>query len=204
MSLNTVKLYTNNTKLSGVADVNSLMYFHDLILPGNAYHYHEFDAINVLNNDLDMELEGISIIESKKPPKISKFDKLRPVLKTMMPSARRPSQTESILALNKRNMAVPELDGLVDPHALGERLVSQFVNSYVDKENLWLLEEYKRNPIKPNVELVEDWLMTQKPDVRKLIDGPDDNLEDRRWNNYKFMIKPTVKPALDLTAPYTN
>lgn len=158
----------------------------------------------MLNNELDLELDDVHITESKRPPKISRFDKLRPVLKTFMPISRRPSQIESIIALNKRNMAVPELDGLVDLHALGERLITQFIGSYVEEENMWLFDEYKRNPIRPNTEAIEDWLSTQDPAVRKMLNPPDEDITHWRWDKYKFMIKPTVKPTLDTTAPYTN
>lgn len=113
---------------------------------------------------------------NQRPPKVSRFDKLRPVLKTFMPISRRPSQIESITALNKRNMAVPELDGLVDPHALGERLITQFIGSYVEEENMWLFDKYKRNPIRPNTEAIEDWLSTQDPAVRKMLNPPDEDI----------------------------
>lgn len=64
-----------------------------------------------------------------------------------MPSAHRTSQIESIMALNKIKMAVPDLDGLGDPRVLGERLLVQFNNAYFDKSKLWMLNEVKNNPI---------------------------------------------------------
>lgn len=164
-------LYSSELKNLCCTDVNSLMYFHDLLLPGISYHHHYMDPINMLNSELDLELDGIYITESKRPPKLSRFDKLRPVLQTLMPISRRPSQIESIIALNKRNMAVPELDGLVDPHALGERLITQFVGSYIDETNMWMFNEYKKNPIRPNTEAIEDWLTTQDPSVRKMLES---------------------------------
>lgn len=197
-------LYSSELKNFHCTDINSLMYFHDLLLPGNSYHHHNMNPVNMLNNELDLELDDVHITESKRPPKISRFDKLRPVLKTFMPISRRPSQIESIIALNKRNMAVPELDGLVDPHALGERLIAQFIGSYDEEENMWLFDEYKRNPIRSNTEAIEDWLSTQDPAVRKMLNPPDEDITHWRWDKYKFMIKPTVKPTLDTTASYTN
>lgn len=85
-------LHSSELKFFYCTDINSLMYFHDLLLPGNSYHHHYMDPVNMLNNELDLELDDIRITESKRPPKVSRFDKLRPVLKTFMPISRRPSQ----------------------------------------------------------------------------------------------------------------
>lgn len=131
-------MYVRVIRHSACPDVHTLMTIHDIKLPGNSYHDHEMDNINMLRNDLDIELDVIVITEAKRPNKLSRFDKLTPVLRTMMPSSRRPSQVESLIALNKRNMAVPELDGLVDQQALGERLLTQYVDACVNpsKKNI--------------------------------------------------------------------
>lgn len=190
----------NNTEFG----VEALMTYHDMLLPGNSYHDHYLDNINMLNSELDLELTDIMITEDRRPTRIALYDKLKPILKTMMPTARRTSQIESIMALNKRNMAVPDLDGLGDPHALGERLLTQFKYSYFDETKLWMLNEFERTPIEPNSEALEEWLKIQDPSVRKLIVGPDTDPLEWNWNTYKFMIKSTVKPTLDVTAPFVN
>lgn len=110
-------------------------------------------------------------------------------------------QVETLLAMVKRNQAVPELSGCVDIDALSDVMLNRF-RSLLIPEADEVLGFYSTNFISPNTVAVRNWLSVQPPIVQSMIAQPSDILVTDH-SLYNFKIKPTVKPQLDTTAPYT-
>lgn len=119
-------------------------------------------------SDIQLFTDRITVDPAKDIMKQQKFDRLRPVLKTMIPSDRLPSQSESLLGAIKRNLNAPELvNKMLSPRKLAEIMVKNFVNSAIPEANRAMFESFKDNPIELNAQIVDAWLAKQPPTVRK-------------------------------------
>lgn len=183
----------------GLCDWVHLQEAYDWFFPGNSIHHLDFDVMNVNTTfPIDFHLEnmrlGLSQLRNYKP---SRFDKLRPTLRTSVPFSRPSSQIETILAMLKRNLNVPDIQGDIDNEALADSMFRAFTSTFLDSS----AAAYCQSPIQPNPRSTSEWLYTQKPGVMNFIDN-DIPLHERKMNVYEFMIKSTVKPQLDVNAPY--
>ncbi|RZF35348.1 hypothetical protein LSTR_LSTR014790 [Laodelphax striatellus] len=116
-----------------------------------------------------------------------------------MPTSRPNTQVETLLAMVKRNLNVPDLMGVTDIPALADSMFDAFVSTYIGDNGL--ASGFERMPILPNPRSLSEWLVTQPPNVVDQI-SCDLPLHERRLDRYDFMIKSTVKPQLDTNAPY--
>lgn len=186
-----------------LADRSLLQIFYDEVLPGNSIFDYTYDPEMVQHSDIIFNLEDTMYNPEYKfnSYKTVRFDKLRPNLRTAVPVNRPNTQVESLLAMIKRNQSVADLGGYADIDALADTMLSRF-NSLLKPSSLYLLDIYKRYKIRPNSVSVRNWLLTQSGDALLQIDQPEDILI-RPHHIYNFMIKSTVKPQLDTSAPYS-
>ncbi|UHM27606.1 MAG: RNA-dependent RNA polymerase [Fushun naranga aenescens virga-like virus 1] len=186
-----------------LADISLLQIFYDEVLPGNSIYDYTYDPEMVQNSDIIFNLEDTMYNPDYKfnSYKTVRFDKLRPNLRTSVPVNRPNTQVESLLAMIKRNQSVADLGGYADIDALAETMLKRF-NSLLKPSSLYLLDIYKGYKIVPNSVSVKNWLLTQSGEALSQIDQPEDILV-RPHNIYNFMIKSTVKPQLDTSAPYS-
>lgn len=92
-----------------------LQEFYDQIFPGLSAVDIQFDVYDVnVVQPLSLVLENMIVDISKTGNyTASLYDKVQPVLRTVMPHHR--PNTETLLAMVKRNLYVPEIQGTVDP-----------------------------------------------------------------------------------------
>lgn len=186
-----------------LADISLLQTFYDEVLPGNSIYDYTYDPEMVQNSDIILNLEDTMFNPDYKfnNYKTVRFDKLRPNLRTAVPVNRPNTQVESLLAMIKRNQSVADLGGYADINALADTMLARF-NSLLKPDSLYLLDIYKTHKIVPNTVSVRNWLLTQSGEALLQIDQPEDILV-RSHQVYNFMIKSTVKPQLDTSAPYS-
>nr|QNJ34552.1 ORF2 [Bemisia tabaci virga-like virus 1] len=144
----------------------------------------------------------ISLNPADGVPKRSRFDKLEPVLRTLVPSRRTNSLKESLLGAMKRNLNAPVLiNEELSETKLAHYMVDNFINSAIPEDKMSLFESYKDNPIGIDARMVDEWLAKQPPAVRKLACS-DTPAHLRSYNKFKFMIKNTVKPVMEAGAAW--
>lgn len=113
--------------------VEVLQDFYDHMLPSNSIHFLNYDVYNVNTLfPLEIHLENISFDSSKtRVYKHSCFDKLRPHLRTSIGDSRPSNQIETLLAMIKRNLNVPEIQGQVCEDSLVELMFDKFVTTFI-------------------------------------------------------------------------
>lgn len=184
---------------AGLCDPSFLQEAYDWFFPGNSIHCLDFDVMNVNTTfPIDLHVENMTIglcqFRNYKP---SRFDKLRPALRTSVPFSRPSTQIETILAMLKRNLNVPDIQGDVDNETLASSMFEAFKSTYMNDSAY----SFQSNPIFLNPRTTSEWLFTQKPGVINTITN-DLPLHERKLNVYEFMIKSSVKPQLDVNAPF--
>lgn len=114
---------------------------------------------------------------------------------------RRPTtQYETLLALVKRNHSIPELSGIVDTDTLAKNLHERFINTYFTNDfddNLFKNEKIEINDVS-----IQAWLSRQPTGTIEKLESSEP-LENIALNVYTYMIKASVKPQLDCTAPFS-
>lgn len=105
-------------------DIRYLQLWYDDKFPGVACNEFENDQLMVEMSDVQLFMDRITVDPVKGIMKQSKFDRLGLVLRTMIPSDRLPSQSESLLGAIKRNLNAPELvNKMLSPRRLVEIMV---------------------------------------------------------------------------------
>lgn len=199
--------WVNENELPAVStlhgcDVAVLQTWYDAVFPGAGEFEYDADQMVVEGSDLDLYVDGRvrldagKMIDSKK----SKWSKLKPVLRTLMPANRVPSQKESLLALIKRNLNVPNVkDPRLARTGVAKNLFDNFVASAFDEKKLYMVRSFQDNVVQVNAVELQRWLKTQKPVVERNIVS-DIAFEDREYDVFEFMIKNQLKPPLELAA----
>nr|WPR18885.1 MAG: RNA-dependent RNA polymerase [Virgaviridae-like virus 1] len=182
-------------------DSNVLQEFYDHVLPGNSLHIMKYDPQFVDHSSMNLTLENTIFNPYFKSTtvKMVQFDKMRPSLRTACPTSRPSNQIESVLAMIKRNQAVPDLAGVRDDDVLSDLMLKKFVSSYL-KPGV-TSSTFSEMPITINEYDICRWLKTQPTSTIDRIEQ-ENHLSERSLTNYQFMIKSTVKPQLDCNAPY--
>ncbi|QKN22697.1 replicase [Erysiphe necator associated virga-like virus 1] len=184
-------------------NITVLQCAYDELFPLNSIHYLEFDVyqVNVVE-DLELQVADMMIDASRlRNYSTPWFERLKPSLRTCMPQNRPNTSIESLLAIIKRNLNVPGVQGCVFSKDLAKNMLSSFVESYIPPERRDLFEAMKNMPIEPNAVNIAEWLEGQPSQVVGNI-GLTQPLHNMSLNLYQFMIKSTVKPQLDTRAPY--
>ncbi|CAG9773296.1 unnamed protein product [Ceutorhynchus assimilis] len=109
------------------------------------------------NSDLNLILEDIifdssKLFETHKPDD----DTLKPSLRTGMPAVRASTLKEHLLALKKRNLSAPTLQGVVDYPKNAQDMVENFVSSYVSLAHISIFRSSSANPIYTNAVSTND------------------------------------------------
>ncbi|KOM51404.1 hypothetical protein LR48_Vigan09g006300 [Vigna angularis] len=92
-----------------VGEIQALQDLHDLAFPGNSTISTYFDGYEVASGGLTIDIDNLKINPHKQMKIWTETQCLEPVLRTAMPEKRQSGLVESVLALNKRNMATPNL-----------------------------------------------------------------------------------------------
>ena len=116
-----------------------------------------------------------------------------------MNANRIPSQKEALLSMAKRNLNAPVLNNDMSPKILGRWLFKNFVKSVIRDDAFDCFDKFFDDKVNVNEFLISEWLTKQPPAVRRLI-ASEVPLAERRANVSSFMIKPSVKPCMDVGA----
>nr|QDZ71189.1 hypothetical protein [Megastigmus ssRNA virus] len=177
--------------------------FYDHVLPGVSQYDYRFDGDQVAFNDVNLFLDDMTMSMTHTIQfKTQLFDKMRPVLRTAMAKPRMNNLVECLLAMYKRNLNVPQLQGTVDQQQLADYMKNRFLDSYLRADYVHDLDYMNTHKIQPNSASILDWLTTQPPEVIRQIEQ-DRSLAEKNLSEYNYMIKPDVKPNLDASAPWT-
>jgi len=150
-----------------------------------------FDAEGVAHCDLSIPAAPGSIVLGESP-KYEDYPRLEPVLRTSCYRPRLRTQRETLLALAKRNLNVPDLQTLMATKDTARAMFFGFKQTYLANDKPF-------PPIGPTQQSLREWLQTQPEETLRLID-PELNLLSLKSSTYDFSIKPTVKPSMSRDA----
>lgn len=145
--------------------------------------------------------ENVLLDMSKQKPLPIPISTLTPSLRTAMAPARKPTQRDAIIGLEKRNLNVPQLEELIDTDYMIEVCTGLFLKTYVDDSMLPYFEAFPQEQIHISQGLVAEWLYDQPDSVLRQITEVLD-LATRDLSRYSLMNKRTVKPGLDMKTPH--
>jgi len=150
-----------------------------------------FDAEGVALCDLSIPAAPGSITLGE-APKYEDYPRMEPALRTSCYRPRLRTQRETLLALAKRNLNVPDLQTLMATKDTARAMFYGFKQTY-------LISDEPFPPIGPTQQSLREWLQTQPEETLRLID-PEVNLLSLKSSTYDFSIKPTVKPSMNRDA----
>jgi len=183
-------------------DVNPafLQEVYDTAFPGCSYEICDYQEI-IENSDLMLNVDKVRLnpVCAELYEKKKKFLSLVPVIKTMQPALRNPTQRESLIAFIKRNGNAPLLCSEKPPKEMGRLIFENFVRSAIDQEKYNDFLNYSRDTISVNENSIENWLRTQPPGTADNL-STEEPIDTRKYNEFSFMIKRSVKPPLEASA----
>lgn len=181
-------------------NVDSLQMMYDKVFPGCSYMQTDYQDL-VESSDLELMIDHIRVnpVCAELFPKKSRFEPMIPVLKTLQPQQREPSQRESILAYMKRNGNAPRLCADLPPQEMGLTMFRNFVGSAIDPEKFDEYRKFSEDIVGVNERAIIAWLRMQPVGTESLLDTELD-VSVRKYNEFNFMIKTQVKPPLDRKA----
>nr|WDV81963.1 MAG: polyprotein [Martellivirales sp.] len=171
--------------------IEILQDYYDLFVPGSSFVDNEYQCEKILDSDLNWHFEFGSLDVTR--ARVLKDDRVfaRPNLHTNMYKKRKNFLDEHLLALKKRNLAVPQLQGLYNIGKTKDVIVSRFFSNYFDENRLLDTD----TPIEFCMNDLEKWLSKQTPAViNSLKEG--DCINDVDASVYEFLIKPSPKPNM--------
>nr|DAZ87855.1 TPA_asm: hypothetical protein [Clonorsi virus 2] len=175
------------------ADLGSLQNFVNCLFPSSSFVRNEEDTWMVETSQIRFNMPGVKI----KPQKGMLFDhtygSMVPKLCTPMPNKRPETTTEVLLALLKRNCAVPKMVLTLPVVTVAYRMVDRFFQAYLRGDPRQHFEQY-------SVGTFKEWLDNQPPIVGEMLEDYD--VCGSLRNQYNFIIKPTPKPKLDDNAAW--
>nr|DAZ87851.1 TPA_asm: hypothetical protein [Clonorsi virus 1] len=174
-------------------DLGSLQNFVNCLFPSSSFVRNEEDTWMVETSQIRFNMPGVKI----KPQKGMLFDhaygSMVPKLCTPMPTKRPETTTEVLLALLKRNCAVPKMVLTLPVITVAYRMVDRFFEAYLCGDPRQHFEQY-------SVGTFKEWLDNQPPGVGEMLEDYD--VCGSLRNQYSFIIKPTPKPKLDDNAAW--
>nr|UTQ79656.1 replicase protein [Myzus persicae nege-like virus 1] len=183
-------------------NITDLQIWYDAMLPGCSTHYMEYDQQIVESTDRELIVDRVSFDtiahKNSKAPRPA----LSPRLRTAMYNNRVPSQLESLLAMIKRNFNVPDLNGVVDNEMISDLMVERFINTFIPEANRTVFNALETEKIGINSASIQSWLRTQPSSTIGQI-KPQEAYWNTTLNTYHFMNKKSVKPALEINAPFS-
>ncbi|UDL09456.1 gamma a protein [Ligustrum mosaic virus] len=175
-----------------IGTVKCIQSWFDATFPGNSIRFSDFDGYTVAISDLAVDVTDCKIKIGKTfKPYVFK-SALRPELRTSMPEKRQGSLAESVLALRKRNLAAPRLQGAVNEWQVIENTMKRALDIFFIKD---LIDRSHH----ASYESALKWWDKQSTTARAQLAAETRRLCDIDFCTYNFMIKNDVKPKLDLT-----
>jgi hypothetical protein len=183
---------TRQVKVPTVGSLSCIQTWYDATFPGNSVRFSDFDGYTVATSDLNVDVTDCKIKFGKNFKPFDFKDTLRPTLRTAMPERRQGSLAESVLALRKRNLAAPRLQGAVNEWQTIENVIKKalkvfFVEALIDRSHHATYESSLK------------WWDKQSTTAKAQMLADTRRLCDVDFCTYNFMIKNDVKPKLDLT-----
>nr|UZH43566.1 hypothetical protein 1 [Brejeira virus] len=177
-------------------DVTSAQFFITSFFGECVYAEQAYDAWDVRNTDLNIEVGRIRFNPVLCVQLNRDYDMMRPLLKTPMPYMRDYNCREIMLALEKRNRNVPNMNGVVDYEEGSSLMLDALIRECFDEN---LLRFHLREKIVVSMNSVYEWLSKQPTGTKELI-VPDFALHQTALNAYTFSIKRKPKPNLTVDA----
>lgn len=178
----------------------NLQTWYDSMLPEDSTEDQSADHSQVLTSDVHFEVG----LHETRPGKLGPIKDLRPTLQPKLRTGcappRQKAMRETVLAYSKRNANVPELSGVIHTTRMADEVFKLFCETYLIEDYETDCRVFRQSPLIPSSTAVEEWLRTQNPNVQSAIVGDATAIWDKPLNEYSFMNKREVKPALDGTA----
>lgn len=165
---------------------------YDIAFPGNSTIDTCFDGYEVATGGIHVEIDDLTYYPNKQTKVWSEVKGLTPVLRTAMPEKRQGGLVESALALNKRNMAAPQLQESVNEFEIIEKTVTRARDIFFDVDRI-------DASVMNTVENAARWWGKQSFTAQKQMIADTRVVHEIDVCTYNFMIKNDVKPKLDLS-----
>nr|ATO98268.1 gamma A protein [Lychnis ringspot virus] len=175
-----------------VGTIKCIQTWFDVTFPGNSVRFSDFDGYTVATSDLAVDVTDCKIKFDKSFKPYNFKECLRPELRTAMPEKRQGSLAESVLALRKRNLAAPRLQGAVNEWQIIENTMKRALDIFFNKD---LIDRSHHATYESSLK----WWDKQSTTARAQLGAGMRRLCDIDFCTYNFMIKNDVKPKLDLT-----
>lgn len=176
----------------------------DRILPSNGCRNRDLDFLLCAKSPLQLSIDNMNLRNgySRSPDMFKNREKfLKPVLFTSCPQARVETLQEMLLAIQKRNSNVPEMQELISDPELPKRLFTNFCNTYFDETKLNVVHEYTSHPCGASVHQVPRWWFASNfTDTMYMNNFYTLDFTQMSWNKYDYSIKPTPKPTQTIDA----
>nr|DAZ87875.1 TPA_asm: hypothetical protein [Fasciogiga virus] len=167
-------------------DVSYLQYVANTLFPNSVFVDNSLDSYRVAVAPIRFNLPGVSLVPHQGLYKPPEFDTLAPVLQTHAPRIRESNTNEILLAIQKRNAAVPQLQTTCDVVLIANRMMERLKGFFVNRT---AYEE-----IQINATMISEWLAGQSQGTEDAIEPS--LLEKTDMASYEFIIKRSPKPAL--------
>nr|DAZ87880.1 TPA_asm: hypothetical protein [Fasciohepa virus 2] len=167
-------------------DVSYLQFIANTLFPKSVFIDTSLDSYRVANAAIRFNLPGVSCVPHLGLYTHPEYDTLSPVLQTHAPRIRESNTNEILLAIQKRNAAVPQLQTTCDVVLIANRMMERMKGFFVDRT---AFEE-----IQLNATMISEWLVNQSQGVEDAIEPS--LLEKTDMASYEFIIKRSPKPAL--------
>ncbi|APG77763.1 hypothetical protein [Wuhan insect virus 8] len=168
----------------------------DSVFFETAYIDQSLDAWLVHSSDLVLYSGDYRYSSLKGLYSFPTFDTMSPVLKTPMYFTRDTTSREIRLALEKRNLAVPRMSGIIDIELVADDMLDRFIYNCFDEN---MLRFHNVDTLTLSANDVHFWLKNQETHVLSQI-VPDFCLHKRAIDTYNFSIKRHPKPNLTIDA----
>lgn len=165
---------------------------YDIAFPGNSVIETYFDGYDVATGGLEIDIANIKYYPNKQRRMWQEVRGLTPALRTAMPEKRQSGLIESVLALNKRNMAAPKLQESVNEFEIIENVISKAKTVFFDEKFI------DASPMN-SVSNCQKWWDKQSVTAQKQMLADTRIISEIDLCTYNFMIKNDVKPKLDLS-----
>lgn len=170
--------------------------WYDALFPGNSLRDSSLDGYLVATTDCNLRLDNVTIKSGNWKDKFAENETfLKPVIRTAMPDKRKTTQLESLLALQKRNQAAPDLQENVHATVLIEETMKKLKSVVYD------VGKIRADPIVNRAQM-ERWWRNQSTAVQAKVVADVRELHEIDYSSYMYMIKSDVKPKTDLTPQF--
>lgn len=178
------------------ADPAVLQSYFDRIFP----HHKAIDTNMVTTivdqNPIQILNKNVTSIVGRGLSKQKEYDCLRPAIMTNVPAPRQETQKEMLLALDKRNLNIPDIDLDVDQDFVIETMLERFENRIIKNKELY--NKFRNEQIVLSTDTAVEWLGKQDTHIPKRIQQ--ERLNVSELDRYQLTMKGNVKPQLDLDA----